>query len=202
MRERFKFKRALDAACYLLKLNGGGKVGHGEMLRDVHAALMYLADREYLRQYGETITGDYPVGYRQGPMLSSRFRPPDGYSDIWLKHIAFCGASCGTFGTWILINETDYGDLCPASCERLEHIHKTYSGYSPDELYAMMRKFPEYNRIIGDDPDAYFKENGWSPVNLRWIDALRDIPQMVFAYIENIEMDEATEKLFGDKERE
>ena len=187
MRERFKFKRMLDAFCYLLKLNGG-KEGDIDMFD-----LLYLADREYLRKYGQTITGDYPVGLVEGPTISFSRKKNKDLPDKWNEHICL-----NDNFLFEIEKETDYGDLCPASCEVLENIHKTYSDYDPDELAAMMRKYPEYNWVVGDDPEAYFKENGWSAVNLRWTDALRDIPQMVFAYIENIEIDEATTSLFGE----
>lgn len=53
-RIRFVFneRKAVQAAAYLLKLNGG-RMGSTRLL-----TLMYLADREMLLRTGRTITGD------------------------------------------------------------------------------------------------------------------------------------------------
>ncbi len=186
MRERFKFKRMLDAACYLLKLNGG-KEGETAL-----CDLLYLADREYLLTYGETITGDYPIGTDGGPGLSFTLSSYKAIPEKWREHIMV--------NDQLLLElrkETDYGDLCQAGCECLERIHKKYSKFDQNELDSMMKRFPEYNLVVGDDPEKFFRENDLEEITLDWLEALRDKPVMIYAFVKNIEMDQFTHELLG-----
>ena len=61
----FNERKAAQAAAYLL-CKAGGSLNVLKLVK-----LMYLAERESLRRYGETITGDALVSMRNGPVLSA-----------------------------------------------------------------------------------------------------------------------------------
>ena len=65
MNFRFHFERALQASAYLLRLDGK-RMGYLRLLK-----LLYIADREWLAETGESITGDRAYAMKYGPVLSS-----------------------------------------------------------------------------------------------------------------------------------
>lgn len=82
----FNERKAAQAAAFLL-YRAGGELPLLKLLK-----LMYLAERESLRQYGDTITGDSFVSMNQGPVLSMTYEyinggiqsAPDGWSS-WIS---------------------------------------------------------------------------------------------------------------------
>ena len=72
MNFRFNFERALQASAYLLRLDGK-RMGYLRLLK-----LLYIADREWLAETGESITGDRAYAMKYGPVLSSDLRPHQG----------------------------------------------------------------------------------------------------------------------------
>ena len=62
---KFCFDRSLQAAAYLLKSAKGRELRYIHLLK-----MLYIADREYLVEYGYTITGDNAVAMQYGPVLS------------------------------------------------------------------------------------------------------------------------------------
>ena len=65
MNFRFHFERALQASAYLLRLDGK-RMGYLRLLK-----LLYIADREWLAETGESITGDRAYAMKYGPVLSN-----------------------------------------------------------------------------------------------------------------------------------
>ena len=65
MHFRFHFERALQASAYLLRLDRK-KMSYLRLLK-----LLYIADREWLAETGESITGDRAYAMKQGPVLST-----------------------------------------------------------------------------------------------------------------------------------
>jgi hypothetical protein len=58
MHLRFNFKRTLQASAYLLRLDGK-RMPYMRLLK-----LLYIADREWLAEMGESITGDRAYAIR------------------------------------------------------------------------------------------------------------------------------------------
>lgn len=81
----FSERKAAEAAAFLL-LKGGGRLDLLKVMK-----LMYLAERESFKKYGESITGDSFVSMRQGPVLSGTYDLIGGYfdktSDGWWKRL-------------------------------------------------------------------------------------------------------------------
>ncbi|MFH0909981.1 MAG: Panacea domain-containing protein [Planctomycetota bacterium] len=61
----FKFKKALQAAAYLLRREPSHDMSYMRLLK-----VLYLADRESVRLTGRPITGDRIAAMEQGPVLS------------------------------------------------------------------------------------------------------------------------------------
>lgn len=63
----FDERKATQAACYLLSLNGG-RMNYMKMIK-----LLYLSDREYITSYSNSITTDSYVSMDNGPVTSKRY---------------------------------------------------------------------------------------------------------------------------------
>ncbi|MDR2154515.1 MAG: SocA family protein [Burkholderiaceae bacterium] len=81
----FDEQKAAQAAAFLLH-RGSGRLSILKLVK-----LMYLAERESLRRYGDTITGDSFVSMPHGPVLSmtldhinGAFPPVDGGWSAWV----------------------------------------------------------------------------------------------------------------------
>jgi len=61
----FKFDKALQATAYLLRRESCHEMSYMRLVK-----ILYLADRESLRQTGRPITGDRIAAMKQGPVLS------------------------------------------------------------------------------------------------------------------------------------
>lgn len=81
----FNERRTAQAAAFLLH-SAGGELPLIKLMK-----LLYLAERESLREYGEPITGDKLVSMPHGPVLSKTY-----------DHINGATASCaGGWETWV-----------------------------------------------------------------------------------------------------
>jgi uncharacterized phage-associated protein len=64
----FKFDKALQAAAYLLRRESNHEMNYMRLLK-----VLYVADRESIRQTGRPITGDQIAAMKRGPVLSQVF---------------------------------------------------------------------------------------------------------------------------------
>lgn len=64
----FKFDKALQAAAYLLRRETCREMNYMRLLK-----VLYLADRESIRESGAPITGDKIAAMERGPVLSGVF---------------------------------------------------------------------------------------------------------------------------------
>jgi uncharacterized phage-associated protein len=68
MHLRFWVERAIQASACLLRLDGD-RMGYLRLLK-----LLYIEDREWLDQTGESITGHRAYAMKYGPVLSTLYR--------------------------------------------------------------------------------------------------------------------------------
>lgn len=61
----FKFDKALEAAAYVLHRESCHQMNYMRLVK-----MLYIADRESVRQFGRPITGDRMVAMPKGPVLS------------------------------------------------------------------------------------------------------------------------------------
>ena len=83
---RFQEQKVTEAACYLLRLNGG-RIDPMKLLK-----LLYLADRKALEDWERPISYDSYVSMNYGPVLSTTYdlikSAPSQKGDFWHTYIA------------------------------------------------------------------------------------------------------------------
>jgi uncharacterized phage-associated protein len=79
----FRERKTLEAASYILERIPEGPAT--EYLKVVK--LLYLADRELMKQRGRTISGDRMNALRNGPILSETLDLLEGETDRWAEYV-------------------------------------------------------------------------------------------------------------------
>lgn len=136
---RFLFNelKATQAAGLLLSLAGG------RMMRLRLIKLLYLAEREHLRDAGRPIVGDYYVSMRHGPVLSNVLdlaeeddRLPGA---VWRGYIR----RDGEHGVR-LVQDPGQDQLSRAEVETLRRVHREQRSRTRWEIRDMTHLFPEW----------------------------------------------------------
>jgi len=176
MNFRFKFERALQASAYLLRLDGK-RMGYLRLLK-----LLYIADREWLAETGESITGDRAYAMKYGPVLSSIYDLIKGN-----------GSRAGEWDDYIhtegyaleLVADPGRGELSKGIVQKLLEVTKRYAELDDWELSERTHEFREW-------ADHFHGET--SPIP--WQDILRaqGKPQMIAV----VERDQAAKQTFDD----
>lgn len=133
--------------------------------------LMYLAERAFLLEYGERLTGDTMVSMPKGPALSAVcdcFTGGHGYWDAWIKnpgndHLALDGH--------IKVNEADpldtFDELSLADQKTLDAVCSEFGSMTRRQLAKLLRDpvfCPEWEDPQGTScpipPSALLRKNG------------------------------------------
>jgi uncharacterized phage-associated protein len=119
----FSQDRVTQMAAYLLTKNGG-RMAYIKLMK-----LLYLAERQAMKKWGESISGDHFVSMPHGPVLSQTYDLIKGHSN---------GAGCGLWQQWIkdernyevaLSNTIELDDLDELSPTELNILDATYNQY-------------------------------------------------------------------------
>ena len=146
----FKFDKAVQSAAYLLRREPSREMNYMRLLK-----ILYIADRESLRQAGRPITGDRPVAMDQGPVLSHTYDLLKGTAtgaDVWGRYIA----QVAPF-THKLIADPGVGKLSKVELAKLEELVQRYWFMDDEELSRLTHEFPEWKR---NEP----AKNGMNPI--------------------------------------
>jgi uncharacterized phage-associated protein len=135
MHFRFHFDRALQASAYLLRLDGK-RMSYLRLLK-----LLYIADREWLAETSESITGDRAHAMKQGPVLSTVYDLVKGN-----------GTRAGEWDDFIhtegyaveLIADPGRGELSKGIVEKLSEITERYRNLDDWELSELTHGFKEW----------------------------------------------------------
>ena len=135
MNFRFNFERALQASAYLLRLDGK-RMGSLRLLK-----LLYIADREWLAETGESITGDRAHAMKYGPVLSSIYDLVKGN-----------GSRAGEWDDYIhtegyaleLVADPGRGELSKGIVQKLLEVTKRYAELDDWELSERTHEFKEW----------------------------------------------------------
>jgi len=133
---RFHFEKTLQLTGYLLNL-AGGRMNYMRLLK-----LLYIADREYLAEEGEMITGDRVFAMPNGPVLSSVYnliQGKDSQSDRWCHFI-----KKGKNYTVHLNDDPGTDELCRAEKEKIEDVFKRYGALHEFTVVELTHTFPEW----------------------------------------------------------
>jgi uncharacterized phage-associated protein len=132
---RFNFERALQASAYLLRLDHK-KMSYLRLLK-----LLYIAEREWLAQTGESITGDRAFAMKQGPVLSTVYdlvKGNESKSGEWDDFIHTDGYSVE------LVNDPGRGELSKGIVEKLAQVTERYRNTDDWELSEQTHEFKEW----------------------------------------------------------
>ncbi len=78
---RFDIKKIIQIVNYLLKINGGS-INYTKLVK-----LLYIADKEFLRKWDYTITGDSYASLYRGPILSEVYDLLKGKNEDEIKQL-------------------------------------------------------------------------------------------------------------------
>lgn len=135
----FDEERALALAALFLRRRGG-EMKHLKLVK-----LMYLADREALKRWGHSITGDRYVSMKYGPVLSTVLdlihEEAPGATSAWGRHIVESAPH-----TVKLVEEFPSDSLSQAEEELAEEIFREYGKMNRWKLVDLTHGFPEFKK--------------------------------------------------------
>jgi uncharacterized phage-associated protein len=178
MNLRFHFERALQASAYLLRLDGK-RMAYLRLLK-----LLYIADREWLAETGESITGDRASAMKNGPVLSNVYdliRGNGSKAGVWDDYIHTEGYAIE------LVADPGRGELSKGIVNKLSEVTERYRQIDDWELSERMHEFQEWT-------SHYSPEGGSGPIP--WQDMLK--AQGKEAMIPSVERDEAARQVFDE----
>jgi len=149
---RFHFDRSLQAAAYLLKWAKGREMRYIHLLK-----MLYIADREYLAEYGYTITGDKVVAMQYGPVLSRilnliKVKGETSQIERWQQFIP----TERDRRTVQLVADPGIGELSRASMAKLDSVFERFGNLKPFEVVRLTHEFPEW--------EHYYRDNTSTPI--------------------------------------
>lgn len=181
---QFHFEKTLQLAGYLLNL-AGGRMNYMRLLK-----LLYIADREYLAEEGEMITGDRVFAMPKGPVLSSVYnliQGKDSQSAQWSRFI-----KKGRNYTVYLVDDPGTDELCRAEKEKIENVFQRYGALHEFTVVELTHTFPEWSENYRID-----SEKKSFPISPEDILKAQGRESMISVAAELIAMDQYEENLFG-----
>lgn len=176
----FKFDKALQAAAYLLRREPSREMNYMRLLK-----VLYIADRESLRQTGRPITGDRIAAMRQGPVLSELL---DLIKGIHLRCLDWARFIQKNDYNVRLVDEPGLSSLSRFEIETLDRLAEEHRSH--DE-WAMVQ-------YTHDNCPEWEKNKPADPVKMNWI-PLTDLLEALgkSADLPAIEADAKAEQAFA-----
>lgn len=142
---QFNFDRALQASACLLRLDNK-RMSYLRLLK-----LLYIAEREWIAETGESITGDRAYALKNGPVLSSVYNLIKGdatQSGRWDDFIHKDGYQV------TLIADPGRGELSKGMIDKLSDITARHREDDDWHIVDVSHTFPEWekNRIGNSHP--------------------------------------------------
>jgi len=136
IRFQFNERKATAAAAYLIG-RIGRSVGRLKLMK-----LLYMAERESLKQFDRPMIGDAYYSLPRGPILSRTLnlmkKPEDG-EGFWQEHLAAEGFNV------VLRKDPGIAELCDADIQILDHLLATFKDWHGNALAELTHEeFPEW----------------------------------------------------------
>ncbi len=131
----FQFEKSLQAAAFLLELEGGS-MDYIRLLK-----LLYIAERESLAQEAAPITGDICKAIRFGPVLSTVYEiimDRHWRSAEWEGFIKLKGYSVH------VVADPGRANLSACVIDKLQEVSRRYRDMNNWDLVEATHKFPEW----------------------------------------------------------
>ncbi len=160
---RIDVQKTVQAICLLLKAKGRDRLEYISILK-----LLYIADRESLQERGATITGDFPVAMKNGPVLSEVYalinREREEGLRFWLDFLHR--------EDYDLEMKGDPGDdlLSPYEERKLVHVAERFGDLTWRQLVDLTHEFEEWK---ANDPTKQGRNVSEIPID----DILRAVGQ-------------------------
>ena len=136
MSYRFHLAKTIEAAGILLREAPGARMTRIRLLK-----LLYIADRECVRQTGRPITGDRVCAMEHGPVLSTVYdclKGSCGALPTWERFFA-------SDGTEIHMKEApDVGELSRYEIETLQEVSRQRANVDEWQIVEETHNFPEW----------------------------------------------------------
>ena len=134
----FKIDKTMQAIASLLHFHNTQEMSYLRLLK-----LLYIADRESLKETGQPITGDHVVAMEHGPVLSSVFNLIKGEHSDWGHWSRFLQRSGYRLK---LILDPGNGKLSKYEIAKLREITRIYDDKNEWEMIYIVHEFPEWKR--------------------------------------------------------
>ena len=134
----FDEKKVTEVAAYLLRLRGG-KMHYLKLVK-----LLYIADREALKRWGSSLTGDNYVSMYHGPVVSKTYNLMVEEDDkpFWSRYIS---APMGDYEIELRNEDCPTDRLSRAEEKLLNEIYKDFGYWNRWKLRDFTHKFPEWS---------------------------------------------------------
>ena len=148
----FDERKATQMASWLLEKTDDGRMKYLKIIK-----LLYIADREAIRRWGQPLTGDSYYSLPHGPVVS-RIQdlitddPAYSKSTYWNDFISEDKYDV------VLTARPSYDRLSNAEIELLQEIFDTYGQMSRWELVDLTHKFPEWRDPNGSSHPISYQE--------------------------------------------
>lgn len=177
----FKFDKAIQCVAYLLRREPSRQMNYMRLLK-----VLYIADRESIRQTGRPITGDRAAAMARGPVPSETFDLIKGIhlrSPEWSEFIQKSEYEVR------LVQDPGLAKLSRFDIELLERVAEEHRGHDEWDMVEITHEFPEWRR---NDP-------GKSSKMIPLADILEAVgrPADLADIEEDAKADQAFSRLFG-----
>ena len=135
---RFRFEKTLQAAACLLRLEPSRSMSYMRLLK-----LLYIADRESLKETGAPVTGDRVVAMKQGPVLSETYELIKGEH---LRYAEWERAFKREGYRIELVEDPGIGRLCKYEIDKLNEISEKYREADEWDMVNVTHEFPEWKK--------------------------------------------------------
>jgi len=134
----FNIDKTMQAIATLLRFHGTKEMGYLRLLK-----LLYIADRESLKETGRPITGDHIVAMEHGPVLSGVLDLIKGEHrawKAWSEHFKKNGYRIE------VTNDPGIGKLSKYELGKLREITEQYADKNEWDMVEIVHKFEEWKK--------------------------------------------------------
>jgi len=134
----FHFKKAVQAVAHLLRTEPSWRMNYMRLLK-----LLYIADRESIKETGEPITGDRAFAMERGPVLTRLYdliMERDKNSPEWNRFFQKVHYDLE------MTQDPGMADLCRYEADKLREIAERYADEDEIALVQRVHQFEEWKK--------------------------------------------------------
>ena len=164
----FNIEKLIQTCNYLLKKNNNS-LNYTKLIK-----LLYIADKESLKQSLQTITGDSYVSMDNGPVLSKlynlikRQHRNESYQNLWNSRFIRDG-----YDLTAVTHQIPQGELSKFEINILDNVYEQYKDTDVREIIKILHKCPEWKHPSGSSipikPKEILESIGKSSEEIDWI---------------------------------